>query len=135
MWLTDKVGRVVVRVDPESIEPVDQVTIPSTPDRVAVGAGKVWLLSTGAGTVTPIDAASTSAEEPIRVGSDPADITVGLGYVWVANRGDGTVSRIDPVTRQVATFPIGGPPTALAVDPENELVWVLVGPTASAEEA
>jgi len=44
----------------------------------------------------------------------------------VTNQGDGTISRIDPVTRSVATIPVGGPVATIAVDEPTRSVWVAV---------
>ena len=92
-----------------------EAPVGSSPLRVAVGQGSVWVSNYNDGTVSRIDPA-THAVVPIQVESTPTGIAVGADAVWVANSYSGTVSRIDPADdRVVSRIPVGNGPSGVAV--------------------
>jgi YVTN family beta-propeller protein len=103
----------------------------SGPGNLAVGNGRLWVL-TGAGTVVRIDPATNAlVGKPLRVPADAEAIAVGEGALWVtrgalgdlAGPGQNTVTRIDPASgRTVATITVGRAPLDVAVTPSA--VWV-----------
>jgi peptide/nickel transport system substrate-binding protein len=102
-----------------------EALVGSSPLRVAVGQGSVWVTNYNDGTVSRIYPA-THAVVPIQVGSTPTGIAVGADAVWVANSYSGTVSRIDPADdRVVGTITVGNGPSGVAVGDGS--VWVANG--------
>jgi YVTN family beta-propeller protein len=99
----------LVRIDPLTGKMSStRTTIGTSPMRVAVGEGAVWVADPLSGSVTRVDPGSGKASKVIPVARDVAGIAVGLGSVWVANATDGRVYRIDPSTNRVAQqIPVG----------------------------
>jgi class 3 adenylate cyclase/streptogramin lyase len=125
VWVTDRDGSRVFRVDPSTLEVGAQIPLlgDRAPSRIAFGEGFVWVTSTDADSVTRIDPSSNSATTIEHVGNGPLGIAAGDGSVWVANSLDGTVVRIDPTSATVAgTTRLGDSPDSIAVTPGG--VWV-----------
>ena len=114
----------IARIDPESFEVDDTISVTSNPSSIATGIGGVWTVDDLTNTAFRIDPASANAvTRPTPVGQGPAAVAVGDGAVWVANTQDDTVTRIDPGTTAVTqTIPVGSRPTGIAAG--EGAVWV-----------
>jgi YVTN family beta-propeller protein len=114
----------VVRVDPETNEPVATIQVGNDPNAIATGDGAVWVADGEDNTATRIDSTGANAVTAVvPVGRAPAAIAVGANGVWVANTGEDTISRIDPDTAAVvARIDVGQRPTGVAVGAGG--VWV-----------
>ena len=114
----------IARIDPESFEVDDTISVTSNPSSIATGIGGVWTVDDLTNTAFRIDPASTNAvAPPTPVGQGPSAVAVGEGAVWVANTQDDTVSRIDPrTTAVVQTILVGARPTGIAA--AGGSVWV-----------
>ena len=98
---------------------------------IATGLGKVWLAGTERRSRRPslmrVHPERASIEQIVRLGPphdyEWARVAVGPGFVWVAVEGEtGVLYRYDPVGREIATVPLEGSPSALAVS--RDAVWV-----------
>jgi hypothetical protein len=125
VWVSNGAAGTVTRDDPVT----DRVVGPPIrtgrfPTALAVGAHDIWVVNSGDGTLARLDPREDLVVgRRVPVGRDPQDVAIGFGSVWVANRGDGTLTRIEERTgRPLATVPIGGAPTALAVTTEALVV-------------
>src|SRR5208282_5986591 len=66
--------------------------------------------------------------EPAAAGQLPAALAVADGRVFVADDVRHAVVAVDPLAgRILATYPVGGTPTALALAPDNRVAAVLAG--------
>jgi YVTN family beta-propeller protein len=105
--------------DPPAVEPLKpsegtatvRATIPlGGANRLAIGAGSVWVTDDGAGQLVRVDPRTNRVVARIAAGQSPQGVAVGEGGVWVASsqRGNsntwsrGIVWRIDPHTNEVA---------------------------------
>ncbi len=86
---------------------------------LTVGAS-VWI-----GSAVELDRRTMAVRRRIGLGDRAQDITIGHGAVWIADPTRDSVIRLDPVTgRSTAVEPVGGVPSALAVD--DRAVWASV---------
>ena len=100
VWaLTDLKG-VLSRINPETNEVVNQISVKPYSFAAASGFGAIWITSTGKprttdkGSVQRIDPKTNTVVATITVDSQPRFLAVGEGAVWVLNQATGTVSRI-----------------------------------------
>ncbi len=126
VWVIDEVAGRVVRVDPHSGRILATVGVPGNVRAITAGSGAVWVLDPISGTVAAIDPATNTLGPAVRVGEHATGVAAGLGAVWVSDSG-GSVYRVDPVTQSTTAIPVGGPLTAIAVDPQAGTLWLSVG--------
>jgi YVTN family beta-propeller protein len=88
VWLVDKLGESLVRVEPATSAIVARIHVGREPRAVAVGSGAVWVANFRDGTVSRIDPNRNAVERTIPVRSHPIDVEVGVGAVWVVRRTD-----------------------------------------------
>jgi DNA-binding beta-propeller fold protein YncE len=125
VWVADEDGRGVTAINAQGGRVVKRWIVPHTsPLRLAVGAGGVWVSSATTGSVRRIDLGTAVAGPPALVGRGPSGVTVAAGAVWVANSRSDSVTRIDPVTRALLgePIPVGGRPGG--IDAGTSYVWV-----------
>jgi DNA-binding beta-propeller fold protein YncE len=125
VWVADEDGRGVTAINAQGGRVFKRGIAPHTsPLRLAVGAGGVWVSSAATGTVRRIDLGTALAGPPALVGRGPSGVTVAAGVVWVANSRSDSVTRIDPVTRAPLgePIPVGGRPGG--IDAGTSFVWV-----------
>ena len=116
-------GDAVGIIDPRTGAIVGTVRLGSSPGRIAVGSGSVWVTNVDDHTVSRIEPGGGEVRQIIQVGGGPSGIAVGNGAVWVANALDGAVTRIDPSTDQVVqTILVGDGPSGIAYG--EGAVWV-----------
>ena len=121
IWIVSPDG-VVLRIDPESGQPVESVAVGNVPSAIASGAGSLWVANSADGTVTRIDPA-TLVTTTIPIGNGPAAVAVNGAGAWVANAGDNEVVRIDIDTNAVAgTTQVGDGPSAVLAT--STALWV-----------
>jgi DNA-binding beta-propeller fold protein YncE len=125
VWVADEDGRGVTAINARGGRVFKRGIAPHTsPLRLAVGAGGVWVSSATTGSVRRIDLGTALAGPPALVGRGPSGVTVAAGAVWVANSRSDSVTRIDPVTRALLgePIPVGGRPGG--IDAGTSYVWV-----------
>ncbi|HWP32697.1 MAG TPA: serine/threonine-protein kinase, partial [Solirubrobacterales bacterium] len=125
VWVADGDGAGITAINAAGGRIVKRGIAPhSTPLRLAVGAGGLWVSSATTGSIRRIDLGDATAGPAIPVGRGPSGVTVGHGYVWVANSRAGTVIRVDPSTHLIVGEPIelGGHPGG--IDAGTDVVWV-----------
>jgi DNA-binding beta-propeller fold protein YncE len=123
VWVADEGGSGVAAINPAGNRVFKRGIAPHTsPLRLAVGIGGVWVSSASTGTVRRIDFGTVAAGEPIRAGPGPAGVTVGGGLVWVANSRSDTVTRVDPSRGTSLAVPVGDQPGG--IDAGTSTVWV-----------
>jgi YVTN family beta-propeller protein len=89
----------------------------------------VYVANSDNDTVSVIDGATNTKVADIPVGVHPLGLAVNLNpannLVYVANSDNDTVSVIDGTTNtKLGDIPVGGRPTDIAVNPDNNLVYV-----------
>jgi len=126
------VGRRYYRLD----KPRD--TAGPTGSAVAVGYGKVWVLTCGTcntgghnGELLEFDPARGKVVRRFPVGRQgPNAVAIGAGYVWLANQVDESVTQRDPKTgRIVRRIRVGDPGSAAicGIAAGRDALWVAVG--------
>ena len=116
LWVTDRVGNKLIRVDPAAGRVKWRLGIPSSPFGLTYGAGSVWVGSRNTTRVTRVNPTTKKVRARISVGAAPYALAFGAGSVWVSNESSGTVSRIAPKrNRVVKTIRVGGGPNGIAV--------------------
>jgi YVTN family beta-propeller protein len=123
VWVGSGYGG-LARVDPETLEMVDDVPVGNDPVALTTGAGAVWVVDQDDGTLARIDPRSANAVTwATQVGQSPAAVAVGEDAIWVASSQSDTVSRVDPENGAVtAAIPVGRHPTGVATG--AGAVWV-----------
>ena len=92
--------------------------------RLATGAGSVWILSDAAGELVRVDPRTNAVSARIAVAPNSHAAAFGFGSVWISNARANTVQRISPRTnRVVATIKVGQLPGPLVTG--EGAVWVL----------
>jgi hypothetical protein len=97
----------VVRIDPETNEPVSRIEVPDYAYGLGVGAGAVWVACCaggppGSGVWPRLIRIDPEGEIPTvfaRMDTSPSAFAVGNGSVWWGNFSEaGAMQRVDPVT-------------------------------------
>ena len=120
----------IVVIDPETEKTIRRIPLGTTPARIAVGGGAVWVVSADDQTVLRVDPKTSSVMKTIGLGFSPVDIAVATDGVWVAGGVENAAVRIDPRHNRVAQtieFLERGilPGNAAAVAAGAGAVWVL----------
>jgi DNA-binding SARP family transcriptional activator/ABC-type branched-subunit amino acid transport system substrate-binding protein/streptogramin lyase len=101
-----------VALDPDSGEVVSRVPLGTTPSRVAVGNGAIWVVDADDRTISRIDS-ETRAVRTFSTSATPTDVAVSDGAVWIANAPidprsnaavdwlPASISRLDPESGRV----------------------------------
>jgi sugar lactone lactonase YvrE len=118
LWVLH-VGSTLYRIDPGSRGVVARIGA-TFDDRLALGAGSVWLMSNVDNKVRRL-APSGRQTAAINVPS-PTRITYGAGAVWVLAGGGSDVVRIDPATNRIVATTRVSPAQDIAAGPAG--VWV-----------
>jgi streptogramin lyase len=124
VWVVDRAGDSVVRLDPSTMRMRARVPVGQDPAFVAVSPRAVWVANLGDRTLTRIDPRSNEAAgAPVSLGKELQDILTANGALWVA-AADGTVTRLEAATGKLVGSPIsvGRAPLTLAWD--RERIWV-----------
>jgi len=79
VWVTDRSGGRLVRVDPATGRIKAKIGIPDEPFGVALGAGSVWVGSRYGSKVTRLNARTNRRQARIRVGINPYALAYGAG--------------------------------------------------------
>jgi class 3 adenylate cyclase len=93
-------------------------------DAIAVGGGKVWILSRALATLTPVDGRTGAPEPSIALeATSPTMVAYGFDALWVTDRSENEVTRI-PVDGRGGTdaVAVGDEPVGLIAD--QDAVWV-----------
>jgi DNA-binding SARP family transcriptional activator len=107
-----------------------------SPQAVAYGGGKVWVLTCGCNTGGPdqkvleFDPEKGRVVKQFPVRTRPnATIAFGAGYVWLTDLATASVVRLDPRTRRIRTIRVGNPRTKAlcGIAATRNAVWVAVG--------
>jgi DNA-binding SARP family transcriptional activator/streptogramin lyase len=110
----------------------------SGPSAVAVGYGKVWVLTCGNCNIgydnqklLEFDPDRGKIVKRIPLGSrNPNALAVGAGFVWFANQIDASVTQLDPKTHGIVrSVSVGSPSTAAicGIAATRDALWVAVG--------
>jgi YVTN family beta-propeller protein len=127
LWIGNRDDKSVTRLDTRTRTIVKNVPVPATPEAVAFGAGKVWVVHAKLGSFSMIDPQFDRAGGPVQVArravlSSTGGVDVGEGSVWAAF-GDATLRQIDPRSAEERGWRFVGPgPSAVLVAYGS--VWV-----------
>jgi ABC-type transport system substrate-binding protein/DNA-binding SARP family transcriptional activator len=121
IWETDTADDTLLQIDPAH-RSVERIPVGRNPTGVAVGGGEVWVVEQLDRTVSEINPRALRQVAVFPVGTGATAVAHGYGSVWVANAVDDTISRIDPNRGTVATIPLTGQPSGIAVGDDG--IWV-----------
>jgi serine/threonine protein kinase len=129
IWVVNELGGTVLRIDPETNEVADRISVDS-PTAVAADDSGVWLTSEAHDQVQrfdPVDGTTlVTLEEGDAIPDGPTAIAITADGAWVASDLEPVVVRIDPTTNEVVDrLAIGGITGAMTADPDGN-VWVTV---------
>jgi len=126
LWLPQRAGKTVVRVDAKSNEADAPVPVGHAPcASLTTLSGSLWVPLCEAGRVARVDlkAGNVSASAPLPVTTPSGSIAAAVGSVWLATEAKGVVSRVDPDTNApVAEAYVARNPSAIIAT--DEAVWV-----------
>ena len=107
------------------------------PSAVAVGYGKVWVLTCGTCNIgvdnqklLEFDPEKGRVVKRLPLGSrNPNALAVGAGSVWLVDQVHASVLQLDPKTRRIRSIPVGNPRTAAicGIAASRNALWVAVG--------
>ncbi|MFL5959710.1 MAG: BTAD domain-containing putative transcriptional regulator [Gaiellaceae bacterium] len=116
---------------------LDETGDTTGPLAVAVGGGKVWVLTCGncnqeRDTQKLLEFDPDKREVVWRkpLGKrNPNALAVGAGSVWLVSQVDASVLQLDPKTHRIRTIPVGNPRTAAicGIAAGSDALWVAVG--------
>jgi DNA-binding SARP family transcriptional activator/ABC-type branched-subunit amino acid transport system substrate-binding protein/streptogramin lyase len=127
-------GDALAVVDPATSALSDVVAVPSSPERIAVAEGRLWVA--GRETVTAIDLETREITDVLVPGAAATDLAAGEGSLWLLDGERGAVVEIDPAYQEVVrTIRLAAPalpaqgfgPTPAAVAAGEGGVWVVDG--------
>ena len=105
IWVVDRDGGGVLRLDLNSGQPPKEIPTGVAPSDIVTAYGAVWVSNEGDNTVSRIDPATDQVQD-IRVGKTPHALAAGDDAIWVANIDGGNVSRLDAKTNRIDSNPI-----------------------------
>ena len=93
-WVAAAGDDALSRIDLDDLE-VTTIALKTTPERVAVSAGGVWVTSRAAGRLLRIDPRTRRLRETIAIGDDPFALdVVGSDHVWIGLVRGNAVQRV-----------------------------------------
>jgi hypothetical protein len=104
VWIADRAGGKVFRLEPSTLRPTGEIEIGGTPAALAAAGNVLFVAEQGTGTVARIDARSgREVGPPIRVAPPSGDVVAPAlvsagGSVWATGFASDTVSRIGPAS-------------------------------------
>jgi DNA-binding SARP family transcriptional activator/streptogramin lyase len=135
VWLLDRKGGTLRRIDPETNAPRTLgIQASGSPMGLAVGEGSVWIALNEGRVLSVLEVGPELAEVRNRIELESREsvfsdslasvkLTIGQGAVWALERASGQVTRIDPETGTPKVLAEGvGASSSIAVDPSA--VWL-----------
>ncbi len=124
VWaIGDALDRRLFKIAPRSSRLLATFPLPITPQRIAAGAGAVWITDAIHDALIAVDPASGRVVHRIATCRGTDGVAVGAGSVWVVCAIDGQVMRIDPASgRIVKRIAVGPGLREVAAGPSG--VWV-----------
>jgi outer membrane protein assembly factor BamB len=124
VWaIGDALDRRLFKLEPRTGRVLGAFALPITPQRIAAGAGAVWVTDAIHDVLVKVDPASGRVVQRIATGRGTDGVAVGAGSVWVACGIDGRLMRIDPANgRIVERIAVGPGLREVAAGPGG--VWV-----------
>jgi YVTN family beta-propeller protein len=116
VWVTSNAsGGSVVRIDPDTHQVQQRITVGSGPLGVAVSGNDVWVANAQEGSVSRVSAETNAVLQTVTVGNAPTGVAVGDGKIWVTNADDGTISQLDAHSgKRERTISAGSPVHGIA---------------------
>ena len=129
LWVANALDASVWRIDPNDLgltqEEIPKIDLNDAPSGLAVGSGRLWVISGVGNSLTVIDAGTKGTIATITLGKGPVGVAVDDKAVWVAEASGQEVIRFDSRT---ATFsgriPVPAGPDQIAVG--MGMVWVTI---------
>ena len=101
IWaIGDATDHRLFKIEPRTGRLLGTYALPIAPQRIAAGAGAVWITDAIHDLLIKVDPASGRVVQRIATGRGADGVAVGAGSVWVVSGIDGTLARIDPAQRQ-----------------------------------
>jgi streptogramin lyase len=124
VWaIGDALDHRLFKIAPRTGRLIGTFPLPITPQRIAAGAGAVWITDAIHDVLIKVDPDSGSVVQQIATGRGTDGVAVGAGSVWVVSAIDGQVVRIDPATGRIAErIDVGSGLREVAAGPGG--VWV-----------
>jgi virginiamycin B lyase len=103
-----------------------KISVPGSPDWVAVSEDAIWISNIARDNITRIDPRTNTVVANVAVGREPCSgLGLGFGSVWVPCCGDARVDRVDVATNKVVASiaaTVASSEGAIAVGPSG--VWL-----------
>ena len=124
VWaIGDAADHRLFKIAPRSARLLAAFPLPITPQRIAAGAGAIWITDALHDTLLKVDPASGRVAQRIATCRGTDGVAVGAGAVWVVCAIDGQVMRVDPASgRIIARIPVGAGVREVAAGPSG--IWV-----------
>jgi YVTN family beta-propeller protein len=129
LWVANALDASVWRIDPNSLglteEEIPKIDLKDAPSGLAVGSGRLWVISRMSNSLTVIDAGTKGTIATITLGKGPVGVAVDVDAVWIAEASGQEVVRIDPRTTDFSgRIPVPAGPDQIAVG--MGMVWVTI---------
>ena len=124
VWaIGDALDHRLFKIAPRTGRLLGTFPLPIAPQRIAAGAGAVWITDAMHDVLIKVDPASGRVVQRIATGRGADGVAVGAGSVWVVSGIDGQVARIDPATGRIGErIDVGSGLREVAAGPGG--VWV-----------
>ena len=124
VWaIGDALDHRLFKIAPRSGRLLAIIPLPIAPQRIAVGAGAIWITDALHDVLVKLDPASGRVLRRIAVSGGADGVAVGAGGVWVATGIAGQVVHIDPASgRIVGRIDVGPGLREIAAGPHD--IWV-----------
>lgn len=111
IWATERVGKAIVRIDPNTNEIMERIPLGVDGElhAIALDGDTLWVAVRGDNMILRVDTQTKQVIANIPV-DDPTSIAIGAEAIWVVEHHKGNLVRIDPNTNSVvATIQVGYP--------------------------
>ena len=124
LWVIgDALDHRLFKITPRSGRLLGEFPLPIAPQRIAAGAGAIWITDAIHDVLVKIDPATGRVLRRIATGRGADGVAVGAGSVWVVAGIAGEVERIDPQAGRIVRRIVIGPGLReIAAGPHD--VWV-----------
>ena len=123
VWaIGDALDHRLFKIAPRTGRLIATFTLPIAPQRIAAGAGAVWITDAIHDVLIKVDPGSGRVVQRIATGRGADGVAVGAGSVWVVSGVDGQVARIDPASGRIREhIDVGSGLREVAVGPGRRL--------------
>jgi protein kinase-like protein len=130
VWVTNPFSGTVTRFDSKrsGARRPKVIKVGGSPEGLAIGFGKLWVISGVSDVLTRIDLATERVEGvPVKLARGVTAVATGAGGVWTASSDAGVLSRIDPNSPESQPKTVSLSKGSDVIATGGSAVWVLNG--------